>query len=477
MESPNYKEKLAQRLQTNFPFEPTDSQKKAFDSLGDFLTTDFEKGLFILRGYAGTGKTTVIRSLIASLSELGINSIQLAPTGRAAKVISQYTNYPAYTIHKKIFYPKSVKGKGIVFTLAPNKHTSTLFIIDESSMLSDDTAGRDGAQDSLLDQVLTYVYSGKKCSLLLIGDTAQLPPVKSSESVALNDEFMRFRSDKNIFSVTLIDVVRQQLDSGILRHATQLRTQLLQGDFSQLVFELSGYSDIIRPLSGAEMLEALEDAYREVGVSGTTIIVRSNKRANLYNQNIRARVLLLDEALCTGDQLMVVKNNYFWIDKNSPASFIANGDLIEVLRIHKLYERYDFHFAKVEVKMVDYPDMPPFETVLLLDTLESDSPSLTYEDSNRLYQNVSEDYSHLSSQYKRYLGVKNNPEFNALQVKFSYAMTCHKAQGGQWSRVFVEQPYAPDGLTEDHFRWLYTAFTRATEKLYLIGFEKSYFSG
>lgn len=476
MESPNLKEKLTQILHANFPFDPTESQKKALDCLGDFLTTDFSKGLFILRGYAGTGKTTVIRSLIASLSTVGIRTIQLAPTGRAAKVISQYTNYPAYTIHKKIFYPKSVKGRGIVFTLAPNKHSSTLFIIDESSMLSDDTSDRDGTGDSLLDQVLSYVYSGKKCSLLLIGDTAQLPPVKSTESVALNDELMRFRSEKNIFSVTLTDVVRQQLNSGILQNATQLRTQLLQGDYGHLILEIADYADIIRPLSGAEMLESLEDAYREVGVSGTTIIVRSNKRANLYNQNIRARVLLLDEALCVGDQLMVVKNNYFWIDKDSPASFIANGDLIEVLRIHKIYERYDFRFAKVEVKMVDYPEMLPFETVLVLNTLESDSPSLSYEDSNRLYQRVSEDYMHLSSQYKRYLGVKNNPEFNALQVKFSYAMTCHKAQGGQWSRVFVEQPYAPDGLTEDHFRWLYTAFTRATEKLYLIGFEKSYFS-
>ena len=465
-----------QLFRSKFPFIPTHSQENAFERLASFLSDNQSDRIFVLRGYAGTGKTTLINTLNKVLSEMEMKTIQLAPTGRAAKVISQYTLRPAYTIHKKIFFPKSVRGKGIQFTLAPNKHTRTLFIVDEVSMLSDDHGERaSSSSDSLLESLLKYVYSGKSCSLLLIGDTAQLPPVQSEESVALNDDYIGMRAMKEVYSATLTDVVRQEQDSGVLFNATHLRSQLGQTYFNNLKLELDRFDDVIRPLSGADMLEALEDAYREVGISDTTIIVRSNKRANLYNQNIRSRVLLLDESLSPGDQLMVVKNNYFWIDSSSSASFIANGDLIEVLRIYKFYERYDFQFAKVEVKMVDYPDMPSFDTVLLLDTLTSDSPSLTYDESNTLYQKVSEDFTHLRSQYKRYMGVKTNPEFNALQVKFSYAMTCHKAQGGQWSRVFVEQPYAPDGFDEGHLRWLYTAFTRATEKLFLIGFENRYF--
>jgi len=470
-------DRFIQLFRSKFPFTATYSQEKAFERLASFLSENQSDRLFILRGYAGTGKTTLINTLNKVLLEIGMKTVQLAPTGRAAKVISQYTSRPAYTIHKKIFFPKSVRGKGIQFTLAPNKHAQTLFIVDEASMLSDDLGERaSSSSDSLLESLLKYVYSGKNCSLLLIGDTAQLPPVQSEESIALNDDFMGMRAMKEVFSATLTDVVRQERDSGVLHNATHLRSQLGQTYFDDLKLEVDDFDDVIRPLSGGEMLEALEDAYREVGVSGTTIIVRSNKRANLYNQNIRSRVLLLEETLSPGDQLMVVKNNYFWIDSSSTASFIANGDLIEVLRIHKFYERYDFQFAKVEVRMVDYPEMATFDTVLLLDALSSDSPSLTYEDSNTLYQKVSEDYAHLGSQYKRYMGVKTNPEFNALQVKFSYAMTCHKAQGGQWPRVFVEQPYAPDGFDEGHFRWLYTAFTRATEKLFLIGFENRYFN-
>ena len=329
------------------------------------------------------------------------------------------------------------------------------------------------ANDSLLQHLFEFVYGGKGCALLLIGDSAQLPPVSEVQSIALNEEELAYRFDLKPFHATLTEVVRQAAESSILSNATHLRNAIVRQD-PTIRFDLSVADDLVYMNDGAELLDALEDAYREVGLQETAIIVRSNKRANLYNKNIRQRILQLDNELNVGDTLMVVKNNYFWLAESKDVSFIANGDTVEVLQIYGYKELYGFRFAEVQVRLLDY-EIAPFDTVLLLDVLEADQPSLSFEDGSRLYQNVAEDYAHEKSNYKRYLGIKNNPHFNALQVKYSYAITCHKAQGGQWKRVFVEKPYAPEGFDTDHLKWLYTAFTRASERLYLMGFEKEYF--
>ncbi|MDO7545546.1 MAG: ATP-dependent helicase, partial [Flavobacteriaceae bacterium] len=323
--------------------------------------------------------------------------------------------------------------------------------------------------------LITYVYSGHKCKLVLVGDVAQLPPVHLSLSPALNEETLQFNYSKTVPLITLNEVVRQAADSGILFNATLLRDQL-EGDFFEAFkFSLASFKDIVRLIDGHEIQEAIEEAYATGGKEETAFIVRSNKRANQYNESIRNRILFLEHELAAGDYMMVVKNNYFWLDTTSEAGFIANGDIIEVLEIFAIKELYGFRFAEVKVRMVDYPNQKPFETTLLLDTIAAESPSLSYEDGNKLYQAVSEDYTSEKSNYKRFLGIKNNKYFNALQVKFSYAITCHKSQGGQWDTVFVEQPYLPNGIDKEYLRWLYTAITRAKKKLYLIGFKEDFF--
>lgn len=466
--------KIYNSLVESLSFEPTDSQRKAFEELERFITEPNRKKFFVLKGYAGTGKTSLIKALIQVLKKRGGQTVQIAPTGRAAKVISKYSGYQASTIHKLLYYPKRTAGKPLQFTLAKNKFVNTLFIVDEASMLSDRMPDKGlFVNDSLLQHLFEFVYGGKGCALLLIGDSAQLPPVSEVQSIALNEEELAHRFDLKPFHATLTEVVRQAAESSILSNATYLREAIVRQDAS-IRFDLSVADDLVHMNDGAELLDALEDAYREVGLQETAIIVRSNKRANLYNKNIRQRILQLDNELNVGDTLMVVKNNYFWLAESKDVAFIANGDAVEVLQIYTYKELYGFRFAEVQVRLLDY-EIAPFDTVLLLDVLEADQPSLSYEDGSRLYQNVAEDYVHEKSNYKRYLGIKNNPHFNALQVKYSYAITCHKAQGGQWKRVFVEKPYAPEGFDNDHLKWLYTAFTRASERLYLMGFEKEYF--
>lgn len=322
---------------------------------------------------------------------------------------------------------------------------------------------------------MTYVYSGHKCKLLLIGDTAQLPPVNLALSPALDPDTLALHYNKEVQSIELDEVMRQAQDSGVLFNATLIREQLASFYFENFAFQVGPYKDIVRLVDGYEIQEAINDAYDRYGTEETTIIVRSNKRANLYNQQIRSRILFNENELAPGDLLMVVKNNYFWIKATSEAGFIANGDTIEVLEIFAIKELYGFRFAEVKVKMVDYPSMKPFETVLLLNTIDAETPALSYEDSNKLYQEVMLDYQNESSNYKKFLKVKSNPYFNALQVKFSYAITCHKSQGGQWETVFIEQPYLPSGIDKDYLRWLYTAVTRAKSKLYLIGFKEDFF--
>ena len=463
-------------IKQQFPFEPTLKQNIVLNQLSEFIFDKQPNALYLLKGYAGTGKTTIVGTIVTNLWKAKKSAVLMAPTGRAAKVISNYSGKEAFTIHKKIYFPKKEKNGGVKFVLQPNKHKNTLFIVDEASMIPD-TPGESKLFEngSLLDDLMQYVYSGHQCKLLLIGDTAQLPPVKLDLSPALNENTLSLNYNKQVTKMELDEVVRQELDSGILANATVLREALLNTFHDSFKFDLSDFKDIVRLIDGQEVMDAINDAYSALGNEETTIIVRSNKRANLYNKNIRDRILFNENELTAGDYIMVVKNNYFWIKPTTEAGFIANGDIIEVLEIFNIIDLYGFRFAEVKVRMVDYPKMKPFETVLLLDTIESESPSLSYEDSNRLYQEVMKDYESESSNYRKFLKIKSNKYFNALQVKFSYAITCHKSQGGQWHTVFVEQPYLPNGIDKEYLRWLYTAITRAKEKLYLIGFNDDFF--
>jgi len=463
-------------LKTDFSHTTTAKQDVALQLLAKFVLNPLENEVFLLKGYAGTGKTTIVGTLVKNLWKAKKSSVLLAPTGRAAKVISHYSKQEAFTIHKKIYYPKSKKGGGVSFTLQKNKHRNTIFIVDEASMIPDiNTDAKLFENGSLLDDLMEYIYSGYNCKLLLIGDTAQLPPIKLDISPALDPRTLENQYNKEVVVIELDEVVRQQVDSGILVNATALRERLDDGFYDAFRFSADSFSDVVRPMDGQEIMDAISDCYNESGNEESVIIVRSNKRANLYNQSIRSRILFQEEELSAGDYLMVVKNNYFWVETESEAGFIANGDIVEVLEIFGIKELYGFRFAEVQVQMVDYPKMRPFETVLLLDTLTSETPSLSYDDSNKLYQEVMKDYADEKSNYKRFLSVKKNKFFNSLQVKFSYAITCHKSQGGQWNTVFVEQPYLPNGVDKDYLRWLYTAITRAKEKLYLIGFKNDFF--
>ncbi|MCF8273541.1 MAG: AAA family ATPase [Flavobacteriaceae bacterium] len=463
-------------IKQQFPFQPTQKQNIVLNQLSEFIFSKQPNTLYVLKGYAGTGKTTIVGIIVTNLWKAKKSAVLMAPTGRAAKVISNYSGKEAFTIHKKIYFPKKEKNGGVKFVLQPNKHKNTLFIVDEASMIPD-TPGESKLFEngSLLDDLMQYVYSGHQCKLLLIGDTAQLPPVKLDVSPALNEDSLSLNYNKEVTKMELDEVVRQEFNSGILANATVLREALSNSFHDAFKFDLKPFKDIIRLIDGQEVMDAINDSYSNLGHEETTIIVRSNKRANLYNQQIRNRILFNENELTPGDYIMVVKNNYFWIKPTTEAGFIANGDIIEVLEIFNLIDLYGFRFAEVKVRMVDYPKMQPFETVLLLNTIESEAPSLTYDQGNKLYQEVMKDYESETSNYKKFLKIKTNKYFNALQVKFSYAITCHKSQGGQWHTVFVEQPYLPNGIDKEYLRWLYTAVTRAKEKLYLIGFKDDFF--
>lgn len=463
-------------IKTDFPFTPTLKQDIVLQQLSEFIFNTAPDSLYVLKGYAGTGKTTIISAIVKNLWKAKKSAFLMAPTGRAAKVISNYSKKEAFTIHKKIYTPRQNKGGKIDFIIAPNKHRDTLFIVDESSMISDvPSQSSFFGSGSLLDDLMQFVYSGHQCKLLLIGDTAQLPPVKLDLSPALDERKLELNYNKEVTKMELDEVVRQGQDSGILFNATNLREALLDNFYDYFKFDTANFKDIVRLIDGHDIMDAINEAYSNLGHEETSIIVRSNKRANMYNQQIRNRIMLRESELASGDFLMVVKNNYFWLKPTSEAGFIANGDVIEILEIFKIEELYGFRFATVKVRMVDYPKMRPFETVLMLDTIALESPSLPYEDSNTLYQEVLKDYEDETVGYKKFLKVKKNAYLNALQVKFSYAITCHKSQGGQWHTVFVEQPYLPNGIDRDYLRWLYTAVTRAKEKLYLIGFNDDFF--
>ena len=464
------------RLKIALGHPPTFGQEEAVIALSEFCIDPKPDRIFLLTGYAGTGKSTLVAALVKTIASYKRSSVLMAPTGRAAKVISQYSQREAFTIHRKIYVPRSRKGGGVKFSLQPNKHRNTLFIVDEASMVPDtntDSSFFEGR--SLLEDLMTYVYSGPGCQLMFVGDVAQLPPVHLNLSPALDPRVLLGDYGKSVQCVELKEVVRQDDQGAIVNNATNLRHWIEQDTPEQLSFDLRGQNEVIRPFGGQEVLEALENAFSKDNLDQSVVIVRSNKRANLYNQEIRQRILFRDEQLSVGDVLMVVKNNYFWLKPSDTAGFIANGDVIEVLEIFEFVSIYGFDFAQVRVRMLDYPTQSPFNTVLILNTISSDSSALTYDESNALYRAVREDYPEITANYKKFLAVKNNKYFNALQVKYSYAITCHKSQGGQWDTVFVEQPYLKEGPNKDYLRWLYTAMTRAKGQLYLLGFSQDYF--
>ena len=429
----------------------------------------------MLCGYAGTGKTTLVAALVKTLGQLERRTVLLAPTGRAAKVFSLYSGCTARTIHKCIYRQKSIVNN-TVFTLGDNRHKNTLFIVDEASMIAN--GGMSGfGSGALLDDLVEYVYSGVGCSLLLLGDTAQLPPVGEEHSPALQPDYLRSMM-LNVMRVEMTQVMRQTEFSGILHNATMLRGMVADGvvgQFPPVCFD--GFADVCR-VSGEELIEAIEGCYNEAGIDDTVILCRSNKRANVYNEGIRRRILYREDELNRGDLLMVVKNNYYWLeelgkeDKTLPEKidFIANGDVAQIVRVGGIEEMYGFRFADVTLFFVDYDC--EMDVKIMLDTLTSESPSLTRDENERLFAAVWEDYPEIRSKRKRMEEIRKNPYYNALQVKYAYAVTCHKAQGGQWRRVFVDQGFVPsESMTVDYYRWLYTAFTRASERLYLVNWK------
>ena len=462
---------FALQLKKKLDFKPTQSQLICFSEISSFLLSKNLNSIFILKGYAGSGKTTLLGSLVDQLNTINHKAILIAPTGRAAKVMSAYSNHPAHTIHKQIYNTKSEETGNIIFRLKKNTNKNTIFIVDEASMIGNEIIQTEFYKNnSLLNDLVKYVRDGKNCKLLMVGDPAQLPPINLNISPALDSELLKeFYFDK-VFIVELTIVVRQKQNSGILNNATAIRKQLNQNIYDQFRFNISGCNDIQNLNERNKIFEVVESAYNISGIDETVFIVRSNKRAYLFNKQIRQEILNLEEELSIGDRLMVLKNNYFWLHHASKPGFIANGDIIEIIKIKSKKQIYGFSFAEVQVILVDYPEELPFETILLIDTLEIKTASLSFEEANRLYKNIMEDYVDEKSKFKRHIKVKENKFFNALQVKYSYAITCHKSQGGQWENVFVEKPFLPHGLSKEYLRWLYTAITRATKKLYLMGF-------
>lgn len=458
-------------LKLAFPHEATPDQLEAFKQLTIFCIEQNRDQVFLLKGYAGTGKTSLIDALTKILPRHQRKSVLLAPTGRAAKVMSTYARRPAFTIHKYI-YQLQTDGRGsTIFKLRNNKARNTLFIVDEASMINDDRSDWSG---SLLADLLEFVASGFQCQLLFVGDTAQLPPVQSENSPALDADYLARLYGMDHLGVEMRQVMRQGETSMVLENATDLRNLQLQHPYPAPFFKVG--LDFVRLQEGFEVEDALNSAVSEVGREEMAIIVRSNKRANLYNQQLRNRVFWQEDEISSGDLLMAVKNNYHWLPDGHKAGFIANGDSLELMEIYEYIELYERRFARVKVRLSDYEEAEPFETLILLEVLNHPGPSLSWEEQKAFVDEVMLDYEDLPSKSARMLEMKQNPYINALQVKYAYAITGHKAQGGQWERVFIEHPWRPDEeITLDYLRWLYTAITRAKDRVYLLGFPEAYF--
>lgn len=473
-------EHLLALLSRELPFAPTDEQCAALAKLTLFILKEEQNSIFILKGYAGTGKTSLVSALVRCMQKIRHRTLLLAPTGRAAKVLSHYSGQTAYTIHKAIYRQNTFQGEDTRFSLGFNRSHDTLFIVDEASMIANggELSHTLFGTGQLLDDLLQYIYQGKGCKAIFVGDVAQLPPIGESESPALSPQVLGGYGF-TVEEICLKEVARQESDSGILRNATYIRQKLEEGDLSELPRLRTEEDGDVRLVSGEEMVEELESCYSREGEGETIVITRSNKQANQYNNGIRQRTFMREEELSTGDLVMVVKNNYYWIEhmkegmeeeeqKQLTTDFIANGDIARIVRVKQHIPLYGFHFARVELSFPDYGDLE-MESVVLLDTLQSESPSLTREESQRLYLSVLEDYQHYSSKKERMKQLRSDPYYNALQIKYAYAVTCHKAQGGQWKKVFLYQGWLPsDALSADYLRWLYTSLTRATETLYLV---------
>ncbi len=458
---------LTSQILQNFKYNPTEDQISAMQILSDFLLSHYENSLLLLKGYAGTGKTSLVGSLVKTLTDLKQKTVLLAPTGRAAKVFSGYAGHKAFTIHKKIYRQKAFSNEPTGFLPADNLHKDTIFIVDEASMVSNQ--GLDSFQfgtGRLLDDLIQYVYSGENCRLIMMGDEAQLPPVMQTESPALNKEILR-GYNLDVIEIILTQVVRQTEDSGILYNATYLRNALRKNMVD--IFPKLRLKDFIdfRKINGDELIEGIASAYQKDGIEETMIIVRSNKRAVVYNNGIRNRILYREEELSSGDRLMVAKNNYYWTTDNQEIDFIANGDIAQVIRVKGDTELYGFRFADVTVRFQDYD--VEMDIKILLDTLQTESASLSKEMNDKLFYAVLEDYQDIATKAGKLKKMKVDPYYNVVQVKYAYAVTCHKAQGGQWTNVFLDIGYVSDNMMgEDFYRWLYTAITRATERIYLV---------
>lgn len=474
--TPDY---LYKKFLEHFPHIPTQGQSIVLEKLSNFVLYTGPKPLFVIKGYAGTGKTSVVRTLVDSLEQMRMRTVLLAPTGRAAKVLSNYTGKKAHTIHRFLYYIVHTPDGAIKIKLQQNLYKNTVFVIDEASMIS--ASSGTSLNDvfhahSILDDVFEFVYSGINCRLILIGDSAQLPPIGSQHSPALNLEFLKASYDVRAGTYELDEVVRQEQDSGILVNATKVRNSIDKVKDKIIPVLKSNGTDVVK-IDVQEFEDAINEAYGKFGVEDSIFICRTNKRANLFNQQIRNRILGREGEINAGDLLMVVKNNYFWLPENSQAGFIANGEIIELLRVKKTTDIYGFRFAEVTVRLIDYPEESDLDTVIMLDTLDYDGPSLDEKKSNELFQSVCEDFAESVSRKEQMQKVKESPYFNALQVKFAYAVTCHKAQGGQWKAVFTEQGYLNDKMDlYEYYRWLYTALTRTTEKLWLVNFDEKFFT-
>ena len=476
-------DELKYNILQQFGFPPTQEQAHALEVFAEFLTDRDPHAVMILRGSAGTGKTTLSGAIVRTLKEIRQKVMLLAPTGRAAKVFSLNSGSPAYTIHRRIYREKSFSGVEGQFNLNDNLYTDTLFMVDEASMIANmGLGGMSFGSGCLLDDLVHFVYQGRNDRLLLIGDKAQLPPVGEEESPALHAAMLEGYGLK-VYECDLNEVLRQSEESGILYNATMIRQMITHDDITQLPkIHFAGYSDI-KPMPGAELIEALADSYHHVGLDDTIVVTRSNKRANIFNQGIRNMVLDREEELSQGDILMIVKNNYYWMEEerksnnklqsNEIPAFLANGDRAKVLKVRRRIDLYGFRFATLLLQFPDYGNYE-LEATVLLDTLTSEAPALTHEQQEQLFHQIEEDYQDIPLKADRMKAIRQDQFFNALQVKFAYAVTCHKAQGGQWAHVYVDQGYMKDDmLNPDYIHWLYTAFTRATEMLYLVNWPET----